>query len=135
MKLNIDPFRKKRGLTVEALAEMVGMSHIHLHAIKSGRKRWNEDHLLKLSNALQCTPAQLLGEESELAAQPVELNEEQWKVSLAAAKQAQKQADVTLSRDDFARFTFQLYMAGLREQADTGTFRINPQLAELMVKG
>lgn len=53
-------WRKHRGYTQERLAEMVGMSVGYLSDLEKGKRRFNQDHLEALSDALRCEPADLL---------------------------------------------------------------------------
>jgi transcriptional regulator with XRE-family HTH domain len=53
-------WRKHRGYTQERLAEMVGMSPGYFSDLEKGNRRYNQDHLEALAEALRCTPADLI---------------------------------------------------------------------------
>lgn len=52
--------RVKAGLTLEELSEATNMSPSYLSRLESGSRRLNEDILSRLSQALDCSPAELL---------------------------------------------------------------------------
>ncbi len=52
--------RVKAGLTLEGLSEATKMSPSYLSRLESGSRRLNEDIISRLSQALNCTPAELL---------------------------------------------------------------------------
>lgn len=53
-------WRKSRSLTQEALAEAIGSSSGYISELEKGKRRYNQDLLETLAEALQCTPADLL---------------------------------------------------------------------------
>lgn len=53
-------WRKHRGYTQERLAEMIGTSKGYLSDLERGVRRWNQDLLEQLAEALSCAPADLL---------------------------------------------------------------------------
>jgi len=53
-------WRKHRGYTQERLAEMVQMSVGYLSDLEKGKRRFNQDHLEVLAEALRCEPADLI---------------------------------------------------------------------------
>ena len=64
MKLRVTELRKVRGLTVEALADKAGMSKSYLSEVANGKKQANARVLEALSRALQCTPVDLIDDQS-----------------------------------------------------------------------
>lgn len=67
MKNNIDRLRKQAGLTVQALADEVGVSRVYLSDLKDGRKDLNGRIIAKLAKALRCEPHEILGTSDEEA--------------------------------------------------------------------
>lgn len=59
-------WRKKRGLTLLALAEKVDASVGYLSDLESGKRRHNSDWLAKLATALDASPADLLRSPEEV---------------------------------------------------------------------
>lgn len=53
-------WRKHRGLTIERLAELIETTKSVVSELEVGKKRYNQDHLEKLADALGCEPADLL---------------------------------------------------------------------------
>lgn len=53
-------WRKHRGYTQERLAEMIGTSKGYLSDLERGVRRWNQDILEQLAEALRCSPADLI---------------------------------------------------------------------------
>lgn len=53
-------WRKHRGYTQERLAEALGSSSGYIADLENGKRRYNQDHLESLAEALNCTPADLL---------------------------------------------------------------------------
>jgi transcriptional regulator with XRE-family HTH domain len=53
-------WRKHRGYTQERLAEMTNMSVGYLSDLEKGKRRYNQDHLEVLAEALRCEPADLI---------------------------------------------------------------------------
>lgn len=64
MKLRITEWRKKRELTVDALASKAGLSKSYLSELANGKKTVNARHLEALSKALNCSPLDLLDDSS-----------------------------------------------------------------------
>lgn len=56
----IRAWRKHRHLTLENLAERVGITHASLSRIERGEQPYNQDLLDLLAEALMCDPADLL---------------------------------------------------------------------------
>lgn len=59
-------WRQHRELTQEQLAERAGISTSHLANVERGVKRYNEDILEGLAQALQCEPWELIGRNPSL---------------------------------------------------------------------
>ena len=53
-------WRKRRGLTLQTAAPMIGLSWTHLSRIEKGERELNETWLIKISEALKCEPCDLL---------------------------------------------------------------------------
>jgi transcriptional regulator with XRE-family HTH domain len=53
-------WRKHRGLTIEKLAERLDVSKGYVSDMERGKKRYNQDQLEALADALECEPADLL---------------------------------------------------------------------------
>lgn len=53
-------WRKHRGYTQERLAEMVGSSAGYISDMEKGKRRYNQDLLEALAEALRCEPADLI---------------------------------------------------------------------------
>ncbi len=60
---NLRLLRRIRGLTLEELSEKVGISVSYLSRIESGNRRVTEPLLFKLSELLECDPAEILSNE------------------------------------------------------------------------
>ena len=60
--LNISYYRKKKGITQEKLAEMIGISRSHLSAIEAPNiiKAFSIELLFDIANALEIEPYKLL---------------------------------------------------------------------------
>lgn len=58
----IQRFRKKKGLTQEQLAEMIGMSPNHLSAIERGVYGVKLDTLVQIINCIDCTADDLFAD-------------------------------------------------------------------------
>lgn len=56
----IRAWRKHRALTLETLAERVGITHASLSRIERGEQPYNQDILDRIADALMCGPADLL---------------------------------------------------------------------------
>jgi transcriptional regulator with XRE-family HTH domain len=56
----IRPWRRHRGLTLEQLAERIGMSHQNLGKIERFRVPYNQELLEALAIELRCAPADLI---------------------------------------------------------------------------
>jgi transcriptional regulator with XRE-family HTH domain len=52
--------RKARGLTLQALAERVGISVGYISDLESGKRRHNSDWIAKFAEALEIDPSELL---------------------------------------------------------------------------
>ena len=64
-RLPIKKILRERRWTTKVLAEKTGLSESYLTHIKNGTRRWNEDVLLKISEAFELSPAQLLEQASD----------------------------------------------------------------------
>lgn len=64
-RLPIKKILRERRWTTKVLAEKTGLSESYLTHIKNGTRRWNEDVLLKISEAFELSPAQLLEQSAE----------------------------------------------------------------------
>ena len=64
MKIRITEWRKKREMTVEALANRAGMSKSYLSELANGKKAFNARRLQSLADALDCSPLDLLDDSS-----------------------------------------------------------------------
>jgi len=58
-------WRRHRGYTQERLAEMVGTSKGYLSDLERGNRRYNEEILNALADALRCEPFELLSVDPE----------------------------------------------------------------------
>lgn len=56
----IRQWRKHRGLTLEQLAERIGMTHQNLGKIERGKVAYTQPLLENLADALRCEPADLI---------------------------------------------------------------------------
>lgn len=61
---NIDTLRKSAGMTVQELADKVGISRIYLSAIKSGRRDINGRIIQRIADALNCEPEDIISRPS-----------------------------------------------------------------------
>lgn len=64
MRLRITELRKERGLTVEALATMAGVSKSYLSEMASGKKPINSNRLESVARALDVSPVDLIDQSS-----------------------------------------------------------------------
>lgn len=55
--------RKKRGLTQKQIADAVGVEPNHISKLENGDRKLSPEWLERLSKVLNCTKAELLGEE------------------------------------------------------------------------
>lgn len=53
-------WRQHRHLTLEALAERIGMTHASVSRIERGLQKWDQEFLERAAEALACEPADLL---------------------------------------------------------------------------
>lgn len=53
-------WRLHRHLTLEALAERIGMTHASVSRIERGLQKWDQEFLERAADALSCEPADLL---------------------------------------------------------------------------
>ncbi|CAM5794780.1 helix-turn-helix domain-containing protein [Brevibacillus borstelensis] len=60
---------KSKGVTKSNLAKQIGCSYQHIHDLLSGRRRWNEDYIESVCNALGITIAFDIEEVEEEAVQ------------------------------------------------------------------
>jgi transcriptional regulator with XRE-family HTH domain len=65
MKLRLREIRKLRGLTLEQLGDMVGMSISYLSEIESGKKLPNSKRIERFCEALSVKPYELLRSDEE----------------------------------------------------------------------
>ena len=56
----IREWRKFRGLTLVQLGRRIGMDHSAISKIETGKRRYNQNTLQRLAEALETTPAELL---------------------------------------------------------------------------
>lgn len=84
--------RKKSGLSQRQLAELCNTSSVQICNLENGNRTINENWLERLSKALKCTKAELLGEEP---ATPLTA-EEQAVLELFRSLSAEKKKDVSL---------------------------------------
>jgi len=60
LRFYLKEWRKHRGYTQERLAEMIGSSKGHISDLERGERRYNQDNLEALAEALKCSPADLI---------------------------------------------------------------------------
>ncbi|WP_143515661.1 helix-turn-helix domain-containing protein [Pseudooceanicola marinus] len=60
LKIRIRELRKERGLTLAALAGMVGISTPHLSDIERGKKNLNNHLIMRVAEALDVEPQKLI---------------------------------------------------------------------------
>lgn len=65
MQLRIKEICKSKGITLNDLAERVGVSRVSLSGIATGKQKPSFDTLERLSNALNITPAELFATPKE----------------------------------------------------------------------
>ena len=65
IKLRIREFRKRRGLSLDDLGEMNGISGGYLSELERGVKTINARRLNQLAEALKCSPAELIGHNAD----------------------------------------------------------------------
>lgn len=53
-------WRKKRGYSQERLAEIIGSSKGYISELESGKRRYNQELLESLADALSCEPGDLI---------------------------------------------------------------------------
>lgn len=70
----IREMRKKRGLTLERLAERVGTNNQQISRLETGQRRLTVEWLTRLATALDCLREDLLPEEETPAPDPRPLN-------------------------------------------------------------
>lgn len=61
VKHHIRAWRKHRGLTLERLAERIGVTHGAIAQLERGEVNYTQPMLEALADALSCTPADLVG--------------------------------------------------------------------------
>lgn len=64
MKLRVREIREQRGITVEQLADLAGMSKSYLSEIERGKKTVNARRLELLARSLHCAPSDLLADDA-----------------------------------------------------------------------
>lgn len=62
MHNNIDFFRKKAGLSVQQVADQLGVTRGHIQKMKAGDTPISTRHLERLAEILQCKPTDILSE-------------------------------------------------------------------------
>lgn len=67
LELRIRELRKRRGLTLAALADKVGVSIPHLSEVERGKKNLNNHLMVRISTALHVEPRDLLAGDASLA--------------------------------------------------------------------
>lgn len=70
LTLNIRQMRKDRGLTIQQLADQIGVSAPHLSEIERGKKNLNNHLITRLSTALGVEPAALIAATPIVSAAP-----------------------------------------------------------------
>lgn len=60
-------WRKRRGYSQERLAEMIDTSKSYISELESGKRRYNQELIERLADALSCSPADLLAIDPEIA--------------------------------------------------------------------
>lgn len=68
MKNRINEIRDERGLSYEDLAELTGLSPSYVSLMARGKRNISLKNLEKLAGALECSPTDLIGEETPVAA-------------------------------------------------------------------
>lgn len=72
-KTQIYSLRQKKGLTQRQIAEAIGTTPTQVSKLENGTRKLAPEWLERLSSALGCTKAELLGEEPEAGLNPEEL--------------------------------------------------------------
>lgn len=62
MKLNLKTMRTDRGLTIDQLADLSGISRGHISLLENGRRQPSADALQALASALNCRVTDLIDE-------------------------------------------------------------------------
>lgn len=62
MANRIREIRKKRGLTLEELSEMTGISHTHLSRIEGGKRGLSLENVIKIARSLEVEPIEVTDE-------------------------------------------------------------------------
>jgi transcriptional regulator with XRE-family HTH domain len=62
MRNNIDFFRKKAGLSVQQVADQLGVTRGHIQKMKAGDSPISTRHLEKLAEILHCNPTDILSD-------------------------------------------------------------------------
>lgn len=57
---NLKKWRKHRGLTLQQVADKVGSSRGYIQELESGKKKYTQDTVQKLAEALETTPGFLI---------------------------------------------------------------------------
>ena len=65
--------REKKGLTQKDVADLIGTTPNQISRLETGNRKLAPEWLERLSSALKCTKAELLGEEPEAGLNPEEL--------------------------------------------------------------
>lgn len=60
LPIRIREIRESQGLTIKALADKARLGQGYLSDLETGKRRWNCDHLEKISDALDVSPIELL---------------------------------------------------------------------------
>ena len=60
---NVRTIRNQRGISQKELARRVGVSQVHISSIERGKRRASIPVLLKIMEALKCSPTDIMKEE------------------------------------------------------------------------
>jgi transcriptional regulator with XRE-family HTH domain len=74
MQNRLREFRKKRGYTLQQLADAVGTSHQQLQRLESGERRLSDLWIEKLYKPLGCYPSELLPLEWQKPAEAIDID-------------------------------------------------------------
>lgn len=145
MRLRIDELRKIRKLSVEALAEKMGISRTYLQALKSGKgdKRFNIDHFEAMLTIFDCSvhdlfaddrpgAKRILNENDKAAPHPshVELMRECAQYIESAAEDAH----INLSAEDSAEFSFRMFNLIVSSKKNGKEIQPSEELASIIIQ-
>ena len=116
----IKEIRELRGLTQSELADLVGTVKQNIWQIESGRRNLAITQLTKYAKALQCTRAQLLGEE------PLDGLEDKIKKPIVAAKKPE-------SDEKYVEYTVEIAdMADSKKLGEYNKAKISPYIYKIV---